>query len=241
MRMKNATSAVVVALLSGAAWHPPAEAVVLAPVIDVYIEDFSRTGVLDGVPDAILNTNALLAGSGLLSSGAAIESRALMVFEVGPYAGLSLTSAALTGYGAGVDHNLAPETIVGNFFVASGDGTATLSDFNQATASLGTLTFAGADAPFFSTLFPFELPVTGALQALLDSGASFAEFRVHSDELTVFINAAEVALPYSVDTRFPGPALTLEFAPGPVIPEPSSFFLLGTGLLGLAGWRRRSS
>ena len=50
----------------------------------------------------------------------------------------------------------------------------------------------------------------------------------------------EAEPPFSADTRFPAPHLVLDFTQeGPVIPEPSSLLLLSSGLLGLAGWRRR--
>ena len=132
------------------------------------------------------------------------------------------------------------ETIDADFFGTAGDGIVDLADWDRPVTFLGSHTFPGTTSPFAFDLFPFSLDVTSTVQSWLTLSESYAEFRVESDELTVFINAGEAESPFSVDTRFPVPHLVLDFAQeSPVVPEPSSLFLLSSGLLGLAGLRRR--
>ena len=154
VRIRLIGMALLAALLG---WTRQAEAVGLAVVTDAYVEDFASSGVLDGGPENIRNTNALLAGKGLLSSGAAIETRPVIIFDLSPYAGMTLSSALLTGYGGGTDHNLAPETITADFFSSAGDGLVSLADFDQLATAAGNHTFNGLDNVFFTQLFPFSL------------------------------------------------------------------------------------
>lgn len=231
-------------LLSAGFGMQRAEAVVVLDVFtDAYIEDFAAGGTLDGVPDSIFDTNSLLAGKGLLSSGAAIESRPIIIFDLSPYAGLTLNSALLSGYGGGVDHNFAPETIAANFYTIAGDGVVTLADFDRPSTLLGSHTFDGVQLGTFPfELYPFSLDVTPQVQTLLGQADPFAEFRVQSDELTLLMNAGDAAAPSNIDPRFPGPRLSLTFADaGSAVPEPGTFGLFLTGGAGFlaARWRRR--
>ncbi|PIQ84368.1 MAG: hypothetical protein COV75_02595 [Candidatus Omnitrophica bacterium CG11_big_fil_rev_8_21_14_0_20_63_9] len=230
----------VVGCLIAAGWDAQeAGAVVLDVFSDAYITDLAPGGTLDGLPDSISNTGALLAGKGILSSGAAIDSRPIMIFDVSSYGGLTLSSALLSGYGGGVDHNFAPETISANFFGIPGDGIVSLADFDRAATAVGSHTFDGVSFQTFE-LFPFSFDVTPYVQTLLTQTDPFAEFRVESDELTVLLNAGEAAVPFSVDTRFPGPRLSLTFADsGAIIPEPGTFGLFLTGITGLVATRHR--
>jgi len=234
MRQNLRTILCVLACL--ASFTSQAHASVLLDVVaDAYIEDFSSSGSLDGIPDSIHNTNALLAGFGILRDGAAIDSRAIMVFDLTPYAGMTVTSATLSGFGGRVDRG--PDPITAFFLSYLGDGVITLDDFNRPASPEGSvvLPFIGFPPPSSS----FALAVLPGVQAALDSGASFIEFRVEAEELTAYISAGEVPPPFSPDPGTTGPQLLLEFGPRSTVPEPSSLLLLGSGLLGAAGLRRR--
>lgn len=209
----------------------PAEAVVLDVLLDAYVQDFTPSGSnLDGVPETIHDTNALLAARGTLSSGATIDSRAILVFDIGPYAGMTLSSAALSGFGGRVDNGFQPDPITAHFFGYAGDGVITLADFDEVAAPAGQADLPGV-TQFPFNLAPFNVPVTPVVQSLLSGNEAFLEFRVEADALTAYLEA--------------GPRLTLEFAQQPptpptgVVPEPASLWLSTLGLTLLLGRGRR--
>ncbi len=240
--MKNALT-VSIALAAALCVNSPAHAATIVDVHrDGYVEDFNRDQAvpLDGVPDAILDTNALIAGQGEFFdefNAFRFDDRAIMTFDISPYSGLSLSSATLTGYGTRGDNSGSFDPITGKFYLYGGDGLVGLDDFDSSATFLGDKSFAADPQSFDPKLF--ELDVTSHLQGLLDDPtAHFAEFRVESDSPSIFINAGETDGTYSVDTRWPGPKLALTFNQVAAVPEPSTLLLLSVGT-GLAALLRR--
>jgi hypothetical protein len=220
---------------------PCAEAVILDVVADAYLQDFASDGLLDGVPETMHDTNALLASTGLLSSGAAVDSRAILVFDVSPYAGMTLSSAALSGFGGRVDNGFLPDPITAHFFGYAGDGSITLADFDRAATAAGSVNLPGV-TQFPFNLAAFSVPVSPVVQPLLAGSLPYLEFRVEADALSAYLNAFN-----ATDPRFTGPRLALEFEepqsepPRGVVPEPSSLWLFSSalGMLALRPARRR--
>lgn len=223
----------------------PAQAFIYVDVNkDGYIDDFTNSQAVppDGVPDRISDTNALLAGRGEFFdefNAFNVDSRAIMTFDLSAYSGQTLTSAYLTGYGTRVDNKGSLDPITGQFYLYSGDGLVGLDDFNAAADLVGNSSFQ-ADPQGFN-LAPFQIDVTSGLQTFLNSGNSFAEFRVQSASPTVFINAGETdpSSGFSTDPRWGGPKLALEFDSNPVVPEPSTLLLLGGGLAAMRMRKRK--
>ncbi len=71
--------------------------------------------------------------------------------------------------------------------------------------------------------FRLDLDATGAVRPLVDTGAGF-------------MNPYGPTDPFIQMSEFP---LTGEFGAGDTIPEPGTLLLFGSGLAGLAGWRRK--
>ena len=178
---------------------------------DAYVEDFERSGVLDGIPDRISNTNALLAAKGIVDHGIALESRSVIIFDLRAYKkGTALKFASLSGQGARVDRYTG-EPINVKLFAYAGDGVVSLEDFNTPAVLVTEFSLPGSKVAFQENFQLFEIDVTETIQKLLNQGAQFAEFRMHSEGLTAYVAAGEV--PPDFLHALPGPQLSLFFAP----------------------------
>ncbi|MFA6321842.1 MAG: PEP-CTERM sorting domain-containing protein [Candidatus Omnitrophota bacterium] len=203
-----------------------AHAVTLNTTADGYIEDTGK----DGNPDLIINSNALLTGTGTLTSGAGYELRSIMNFSLGSYAGNTLASARLSGYGRRVGSNGNLPIGLG-LYLSAGDGSISLNDFSQSASYLEDITLPGGSQTDFFDFGLWQIDVTSGVQELLDNSDLYAEFRLQSSKETGYISATDMDPSYSSDP-YRGVQLELIFSPSPAVPEPGTLLLVGFGAFG---------
>jgi hypothetical protein len=199
---------------------------------DAYINDFDNAATRDGIPNEIRNTNALLAGSGILSDGKAIESRAIMTFDLNSVLGQSLSKAELTGFGRRVDAWSNNEPITVEFSQYVGDGAVTMDDYSRTAAYLTGVSLPNSSN--FSDYAKFTIDVTSAVGQALAANSRFLEFRAASSKLTGYITAGEVPAGFTPDIGRSGPQLQLT-----TVPEPCSVLLFSVGCGVLMAARKR--
>lgn len=168
-------------------------------------------------------------GAGLNVSQPDLADFALQLGTAGSVAGTYVNVAPLVNEGYGILIETTSDTVPDLALlrvVNNGLGPAIV--FNN--ADLTVLAFA--PVPGAVSLdgtgeigFRLDLDATGAVRPLVDTGAGFANPFAPTD-------------PFIQMSEFP---LTGEFGAGDTIPEPGTLFLFGSGLAGLAGWRRRRS
>lgn len=234
------------------------QSVLAADIVDVFrdagLTDVTRDKALplDGIPDLVHDSLLKIGKTKYFSFYrdttlySLWESRSVMTFDISLYAGRTLTSAIWTGYGLNTDV-ANPQPYPGKFFLSSGDGFVTPSDFNAPAVFIGEAQF-----PSYSTGLdykPIHLDVTDALQDLVTLGSHYAELRVESaldladfpdfkrnDQPAQFdqwgydmsLAAGEAAPGVFFKPKWPGPQLAITTTPEPVS---SALFLIGGGAL----------
>ncbi len=209
-----------------------AETATINVLNDAYIDDYSTLGILDGIPDRIGNTNSLLPAKGILSNGAAIQSKAIMAFDLNQFLGKEVTEAYLTGYGRRVDAWTNNDPILITFYHYADDGLVSLDDFTKSATYLNAVLLPNSGT--FSEFLHFSINVTPVIQATLQGSKRFLEFRAEADSLSGYITAGEVPYPFSPDIDRTGPQLSIT-----AIPEPASLLLFGLGGIALALQHRK--
>ncbi len=242
------------------------QTVLAADIVDVFrdagLTDVTRDKALplDGIPDLISDSLLEIGKTKYFSFYrnttlySLWESRSVMTFDISPYAGRTLTSAVWTGYGLNSDV-ANPQSYPGKFFLSSGDGFVTPSDFNASAVFIGEAQF-----PSYITGFdykPIQLDVTAALQDLVTLGSHYAELRVESsldwadfpdfkrnDQPVQFdqwgydmsLQAGEAAQGVFFNPKWPGPQLAITTTPEPVS---SALFLIGGGAMFYRRFQKR--
>ena len=146
-------------LLAAVAWADD-----LTPVVVASIHDEPRDGFGD-----YLNGSPF---EGLLRAVSSREDRAIQEYDVSAYAGMTVTSATISGT---IFNNNAGGTWprAFDFLVYEGNGQADVTDFEIPSTGFGTAYWPGPTPPL-----SFSFDVTTHVQALLDGGAQYVGLKV---------------------------------------------------------------
>ena len=158
-----------------------------------------------------------------------------------------LFQAAMFDWGAGIDYVDCYGPVNGN------DNGSQLSEINTRWGSYGTFTLLGKSddaesGPFTSTdgsPLGFDSPVSGYFALTLKQANYFSVYLFHADSPVSSINWDTRGVVDSGGTLDPDKLSHAVFYAGPMstVPEPSTYLMMGSGLVGLLGmarWRRRA-
>jgi hypothetical protein len=149
----------------------------------------------DGTGDALNGPNF----PGLIRSIATVEDRALQEFDVSSLAGMTITSANLSG-SVFVNNAFDNGVRTFDFLLYAGNGTIELTDFQIPATVVGSDSYH----PPLVTSFNYSFDVAATLQTLIDGGATFVGLRVEATSNPNFPNILDDTASLLSVTAIPG-------------------------------------
>jgi len=158
----------------------------LSPVVVASIHDEPLDGYGDSFNDA---------WPGLLRQQSYREDRAIQEYDVSPYAGMTVTSATISGT-IYVNNSGGTWPRVFDFTIYDGNGQADLSDFEIPGTVVGVETWQQDTGPLY-----FSFDVTAEVQALLDAGGEFVGLKVDPTSDNSFPSILDAAGVLSIEAQ----------------------------------------
>jgi len=232
LRIDVVAIALALCVTGGAGEARAASLTFFAVASDRGIDSFPSDGVFDGVFGNPSVTQVTIPPAGDLSSA----ERTAVEFNLGAFlSGTIIDSVTLHLQPQAANANLGVgATETGTIHGYTGNGTIEVADMNVASNLVGSIPGPTADGQVSISL------LASWLQGVVDSSASpFAGLMFSADPIPMAATLYNFSGVFVVAKR---PALTVEFhggdGPPPVVPEPGTLLLFGTGLA-VAAMRRR--